>query len=310
MALNYDHETGYYVDENGRRYSPQEAEMMNPEPVTSPYLGLLNNGPKSAIYGGDENAWYNRLGDVRILNTLVSAGWKPEDIKKIKKVRLEHRDSGSIGDFFGDMLSSTAMIPFGMMAGFAAPALMGAGSAAGGAQAGAGAVGADAGLGAAEGTLAGSGAAAGSGWAPAAAQLAGAGEFSTAMPWQAALMEAQTAAGAGLTAAEMQALGIPAWAAYTGSLPLPQIKGPTPAGGGLLDKAKNIPTLPGGLGGQGGLLDGGEGGESGSIWSDYVNPMSFNPIEGPQFQQPGTFASPYGFDAELQKRLALIRGAR
>jgi hypothetical protein len=271
--------------------------------MTMATTGLL--GTKSAMYGGDENSLWNRLADLQNDKTLRDAGYTPEQISQMGKLQFGHRDSGSIGSFFKDLISSPAIIPFGMMAGFAAPALMGAGAA----EAGAGAVGADAGLGAAEGTLAGSGAAAGSGWAPAAAQLAGAGEFSTAMPWQAALMEAQTGAGAGLTAAEMTALGMPSWAAAAGSLPLPQIKGPGPQG--LLDKAKNIPSLPGGTGGQGGLLDGGgDSGDGGSIWSDTVNPLSFNPIQGSQFQQPGTFASPYGFDAELQKRLALIRGAR
>ena len=79
--------------------------------------------------------------------------------------------------------------------------------------------------------------------------------------------------------------------------------------GSLWDLAKKIPSLPSMPGGG---MTGGTGGDSGegmSLWSDTVNPFSFNPVATGTPRYQAHEATPYGFEDELQRRLAMIRGA-
>ena len=76
----------------------------------------------------------------------------------------------------------------------------------------------------------------------------------------------------------------------------------------LWDKKPSLPSMPGG--GMTGDAGGGGEGDGMSLWSDTVSPYGFNPAATGVPNYQAHEATPYGFEDELQRRLALIRGAR
>jgi hypothetical protein len=85
--------------------------------------------------------------------------------------------------------------------------------------------------------------------------------------------------------------------------------------GSLWDTARNtmqkLPSMPSGMGG--GQATGGGGGGEGeqmNLWSDTVSPYGFDPVRAYQPNYLNIPQAAYPFEAELQRRLALIRGAQ
>jgi hypothetical protein len=74
---------------------------------------------------------------------------------------------------------------------------------------------------------------------------------------------------------------------------------------------QKLPSMPSGMGG--GQATGGMGGGDGeqmNLWSDTVSPYGFDPVRAYQPSYLNIPQAAYPFEAELQRRLALIRGAQ
>jgi hypothetical protein len=147
-------------------------------------------------------------------------------------------------------------------------------------------------------------------WAPGTAGAT----FNTSIPFLPSIAEAQTLAGIGLTAAEMESLGVGAAAAKIGSLPLPDVLGPKPGPKSIWETAreigKKLPPMPPGMGS--GQATGGVGGdgEQMNLWSDTATAHEFNPVQPYQPSYINIPQAAYPFEEELKRRLALIRGAQ
>ncbi len=86
--------------------------------------------------------------------------------------------------------------------------------------------------------------------------------------------------------------------------------------GSLWDATRNamqkLPSMPSGMGGgqaTGGVGGGGED-EQMNLWSETATPYGFNPVQPYQPTYLNIPQAAYPFEAELQRRLALIRGAQ